>query len=221
MNNKYSQFLYVYYRDWAEKAYNEICLDLPFVTNNEDLLRHIEKNRDLKYIFFVGWSDLIGDEIINSYSCFCVHPSMLPLYRGGSPIQNQIIDGILDSGVTLFKMNNKIDAGPIFMQKFLSLRGTLDEIFTRISFISADLIRSFILKIEIGETVFLNDQDDEKATLYKRRKPSQSEIKVEEIENSSALQLYNKIRSLDDPYPNAYIKCADGRKLILKKVSIG
>lgn len=221
MNNKYSQFLYVYYRDWAENAYNEICLDLPFVTNNEDLLKYIKKNKNLKYIFFVGWSDLIGDEIINNYSCFCVHPSMLPLYRGGSPIQNQIIDGILDSGVTLFKMNNKIDAGPIFMQKFLSLRGSLDEIFTRISFISADLIRSFILKIEIGETIFLTDQDDEKGTLYKRRKPSQSEIKLEEIENSSALQLYNKIRSLDDPYPNAYIKCADGRKLIFKKVSIG
>jgi methionyl-tRNA formyltransferase len=220
MNNKYSQFLYVYYRDWAEKAYFEICLNLPFVTNNEDLLKYIEFNKDLKYIFFVGWSDLIGEEIINSYSCFCVHPSMLPLYRGGSPIQNQIIDGILDSGLTLFKMNSKIDSGPIFMQKFLSLRGTLDEIFTRISLLSADLIRNFILKIESEETFFLIDQDEEKATFCKRRKPSQSEITIEEIENTSALQLYNKIRSLDDPYPNAYIKCADGSKLILKKVSI-
>lgn len=221
MNNKYSKFLYVYYRDWAEKAYNEICLNLPFVTNNQELLDYIETNKELKYIFFVGWSDLIGDEILNNFSCFCVHPSMLPLYRGGSPIQNQIIDGVLDSGVTLFKMNNKIDAGPVYAQKFLSLRGTLDEIFIRISFTSADLIRNFIMKIENGESASLVEQDEEKATLFKRRKPSQSEIKLDEFQNSTALQLYNKIRSLDDPYPNAYIKCADGSKLILKKVSIG
>ena len=46
-----------------------------------------------------------------------LHPSPLPKYRGGSPIQNQIINGESKSAVTLFKINNKIDQGDIIYQK--------------------------------------------------------------------------------------------------------
>jgi len=215
------KFLFVGYRDWALRAHYELNLSIAMVTSNDQLNEQINLNKELKYIFFVGWSNIIEETVINKYECFCIHPSSLPFYRGGSPIQNQIIDGILDSSVTLFKMNNKLDAGPIFSQKYLSLRGSLEDIFNRISFLTADLIRTFILKIESGQMFTLIDQDEELATLFKRRKPSQSEIKLDDFENFTALQLYNKIRSLDDPYPNAFIKCADGSKLILKKVALG
>lgn len=214
------KYLFVGYREWAIRAYKELNLTIPIVTTIDQLNEQLNLNKDLKYVFFVGWSNIIEESIIETFECFCIHPSSLPLYRGGSPIQNQIIDGVLDSSVTLFKMNDRLDAGPIFAQKYLSLRGSLEEIFNRISFITADLIRTFILKIDSGIMYTLIMQDEEKATFYKRRKPSQSEITLDEFENSTALQLYNKIRSLDDPYPNAFIKCADGRKLILKKVSI-
>jgi methionyl-tRNA formyltransferase len=218
MNIELSKFLYVSYRDWADKTYFETFLNIPRVKTNFDLMNYIKNNVSLEYIFFIGWSELISEEILKDYTCFCVHPSLLPLYRGGSPIQNQIIDGVLDSGVTLFKMNNKIDAGPIFAQKYLSLRGTLDEIFNRLSFISADMVRDLILKINNNEIIQLIEQDEKKATFYKRRTPIQSEVKIEEIETSTSVQLYNKIRSLGDPYPNAYIMCANGSKLILKSV---
>jgi methionyl-tRNA formyltransferase len=154
---------------------------------------------------------------LQRYQCFCIHPSMLPLYRGGSPIQNQIIDGIIDSGVTMFKMSDEIDAGPIFHQKYLSLKGSLDEIFLRIAFITADLIRTFILKVENQEPIELFTQNEEEAFFVRRRKPGQSEITIDDISKSTALQLYNKIRSLDDPYPNCFITCGDGSKLFIKK----
>jgi len=48
-------------------------------------------------------------ELIDEYDCYCIHPSDLPKYRGGSPIQNQIIDGVKDSAVTLFKMDYDLD----------------------------------------------------------------------------------------------------------------
>jgi methionyl-tRNA formyltransferase len=215
-----NKYLFVSYREWALKAYHEISFDIPFVKSTDELITFLNGNNDVKFIFFVGWSEIIKEDILNKYSCFCIHPSMLPLYRGGSPIQNQILDGILDSGVTLFKMNNKIDAGPIFSQKYLSLRGSLSDIFNRISYNTADLIRSFICDFESSGVLELTEQDESKATLFKRRKPSQSEITLEELKNSTAIEIYNKIRSLDDPYPNAYIQCKDGKKLLLKKVSI-
>ncbi|GIS10295.1 MAG: hypothetical protein CM15mP114_10770 [Alphaproteobacteria bacterium] len=60
-----------------------------------------------------------------------LHPSDLPKYRGGSPIQNQILNGILDSKVTI-KPLMKMDAGPILVQRPLSLRGEMSEILGRI-----------------------------------------------------------------------------------------
>ena len=56
--------------------------------------------------------------------------------------------------------------------------------------------------------------------IYKRRKPSQSEITLDEIKTKKANYLYNKIRMLQDPYPNAFIKTIDGKKLTIQKASI-
>ena len=59
------------------------------------------------------------------------------------------------------------------------------------------------------------DQDHSLATTYKRREPKDSEISTEEIMTKSANYLHNKIRMLQDPYPNAFIRTADGKKLYL------
>lgn len=214
------EFLYVSYREWAFNSYLESGLQMHHVKTTEELLTYLHTNKKVKYIFFVGWSELIPEKLVNNYCCLCIHPSMLPLYRGGSPIQNQIIDGVLDSGVTLFKMDNSIDTGPIFSQMHLSLRGSLDDIFQRITFITAQLIRQFVQIVFTSKEVNFTVQNDDNATYFKRRKPSQSEITLADLQTLSSEQLYNKIRSLDDPYPNAYIKCRDGKKLFIKKVSV-
>lgn len=214
------EFLYVSYREWALNSYVETGLQMQNVKTTEELLTYLHTCEKVKYIFFVGWSELIPEEIVNEYCCLCIHPSMLPLYRGGSPIQNQIIDGVLDSGVSLFKMDNGIDTGPLFSQIHLSLRGSLDDIFQRITFITAQLIRKFVQTVLAGEEVNFTVQNDDIATYFKRRKPDQSEITLEDLQTLSSEQLYNKIRSLDDPYPNAYIKCGDGKKLFIKKACV-
>ena len=61
------------------------------------------------------------EKIIKEYYSVMLHPSSLPKYRGGSPIQNQIINGEKISAVTLFKMNEKIDQGDIIFQKEIEL----------------------------------------------------------------------------------------------------
>ena len=84
-------------------------------------------------IFFPDWSWIIPNEIISNYKCICFHESNLPKFRGGSPIQNQIIRGITKTKTTAFIMNEKIDAGDIILQKNLSLEGSIQEIFSRMS----------------------------------------------------------------------------------------
>jgi methionyl-tRNA formyltransferase len=217
---KSSRFLYIAYRDWAIKVYSEFEKDMPIAQTTTELLEHISYNHELEYLFFVGWSEVVPSQILKKFICLCIHPSMLPLYRGGSPLQNQIIDGVVDSGVTLFKLSERIDAGPIYSQKYLSLRGSLSEIFIEISVIASEQIKKFIHQVYNQESINFYEQNEKKATFYKRRRPEQSEISMKEIENSTALQLHNKIRALEDPYPNAFILCSDGRRLYLKQSEI-
>jgi methionyl-tRNA formyltransferase len=208
------------YRGWALNIYEKLQNKFPdykflmqLSKNDYSEILLMQFKPDL--ILFYGWSDIIASRLIKSCKCLMLHPSPLPKYRGGSPIQNQIINGDIHSAVTIFLMDEGIDTGPVTRQKYLSLEGTLDEIFKRIEFIGFDLTRDIFFR---GLNV--KDQDSEAATYCLRRTPEQSEITVEELETHTAEYLYNKIRMLQDPYPNPFIKTIDGKKLIIKSSQI-
>ena len=62
-----------------------------------------------KIIFFIHWSKIIPKKIYNNYLCIQFHSSDLPKYRGGSPIQHQILDGLKKTKITptfIFIKNN-------------------------------------------------------------------------------------------------------------------
>jgi len=107
-------------------------------------------------------------------------------------------------------MTDELDAGDIVGQKELSLAGALDEIFKRIEDAGVELTLHLL---EHGMTRI--SQDHTAATFCKRRLPSDSEITAEELTTKPAVYLYNKIRMLADPYPNAFIRTADGKKLMI------
>jgi len=165
------------------------------------------KRKKPEIIFFPDWSWIIPNEIISNYKCICFHESNLPKFRGGSPIQNQIIRGVTKTKTTAFIMNEKIDAGDIILQKNLSLEGSIQEIFSRMS----ENDYSLILKIMNGR--YKRKKQSGKPTTYSRRKPKESELKSL---NHSIRYLYNFIRMLEDPYPNAFIRIGK-QKLIFKK----
>ena len=165
------------------------------------------KRKKPEIIFFPDWSWIIPNEIISNYKCICFHESNLPKFRGGSPIQNQIIRGVTKTKTTAFIMNEKIDAGDIILQKNLSLEGSIQEIFSRMS----ENDYSLILKIINGK--YKRRKQSGKPTTYSRRKPKESELKSL---NHSVNYLYNFIRMLEDPYPNAFIRI-EKQKPIFKK----
>ncbi|SVE63951.1 uncharacterized protein METZ01_LOCUS516805, partial [marine metagenome] len=72
------------------------------IRRKEDYSEEFVKTLNPDIILFYGWSWIISETIVNTYKCIMLHPSKLPKYRGGSPIQNQIIDGEIESAVTLF-----------------------------------------------------------------------------------------------------------------------
>ena len=187
-----------------KKKYKNFIL----VNGKDNLTLPKIKKINPQFIFFPDWSWIVPNEIIKNYQCICIHESNLPKFRGGSPLQNQIIRGIKKTKSTAFLMNDKLDAGKILLKKDLSLDGTLDEIFQRMEKNNYDLI----IKIIQGKFKLLSQKG--KPTFYNRRKPSQSELKNL---NHSKLYLHDFIRMLADPYPNAFIKI--GKKKIVFKSS--
>jgi|TARA_B100001964_G_scaffold169000_1_gene185772 methionyl-tRNA formyltransferase len=203
-------YLFCAYRDWALKLFQKLKKKYPdmyLLSSPKKLTINYLKRKKPEIIFFPDWSWIIPNEIISNYKCICFHESNLPKFRGGSPIQNQIIRGITKTKTTAFIMNEKIDAGDIILQKDLSLEGSIQEIFSRMS----ENDYSLILKIMNGK--YKRRKQSGKPTTYSRRKPKESELKSL---NHSVNYLYNFIRMLEDPYPNAFIRIGK-QKLIFKK----
>lgn len=215
------------YRDWFIKIHSDLINDdelnknFNFLTcKDTDELNKIINEQKIDYIFFLGWSWIIKNDILDKYTCICLHPSKLPLYRGGSPIQHQIINGEKTSAVTFFIMDEKIDHGPIVWTKEFSLEGSLNDIFNRIANIGSVGMNEILNFINSNNRLEAKEQNHSESTYFKRRTPNQSEIKIEDLQNQTAEQLYNKIRALQDPYPNAYILCKDGTKLYIQQANI-
>jgi methionyl-tRNA formyltransferase len=202
------------YRDWALEVYESLIFtnyQVELISSKEQFDSKYKEFKEDDVVFFIGWSWILPNDIVSKYNCICLHPSPLPKYRGGSPLQHQIINGEKESAVTFFRMTNKLDAGPILYQQKFSLDGDLININTRIKDLAIEGILN-ILSQSYKEII----QDESKSTFYRRRKPEESEITISDFQTNSAKQLHDKIRCLQDPYPNAFIICGDGKKLYIQ-----
>ena len=216
------EILFCGYRDWAIRIYDALSrsfkgkLNLVLIKTQEEFEKTITA-RHPGLIFFVGWSWIIDASTVSTHHCICLHPSPLPKYRGGSPLQHQIINGEPESAVSLFEMNASIDKGPLVWQESFSLDGDLNDLLERMTTLGIKGIQDILESFIATGTYPRKAQDESKATTYKRRTPDQSEIAVSDFAACTAKQLHDKIRALQDPYPNAFIVCKDGTKLYLQK----
>ncbi|MDP3766149.1 MAG: formyltransferase family protein [Nanoarchaeota archaeon] len=177
------------------------------------------KSKKPSYILFYGWSWFVPKSVLEIAPCICLHPSPLPKYRGGSPLQHQIINGEKKSAVTLFFMTERLDDGDILSQESFLLNGDLNDILIRIADIGAESTIKVLDRLQKGEK-FAKPQDNTAATLYKRRTPEQSEIKLEDFKTKTAQQLHDFVRALQDPYPNAFVVCKNGTRLYILKTKV-
>lgn len=207
------------YRKWALDIINNVKQ----LTNHNFMIikspKELDYNKIKKfnpnYILFYGWSWYINKKYRNLCTNVVLHNAPLPKYRGGSPIQHQILNNEKISAVTLFIPDDGIDTGDILLQEEFSLEGNLYDIFNRITYVGIKLT----LKLLRNEFK-IKKQDDSESSYYKRRTPDMSELKLDDFKNKTSIELYNFIRMLQYPYPNAYYVCKDGKRLYFKGVEI-
>ncbi|RKN82771.1 GNAT family N-acetyltransferase [Ulvibacterium marinum] len=167
------------------------------IDRKDFLLQNLEKIKP-HTVFIPHWSYIIPQEIFTKYECIVFHMTDLPYGRGGSPLQNLIVQGKKSTKISALKVVQEIDAGPIFLKKKMNLLGTAEEIFIRANTIVENMIFEIIAH-------GLQPKDQQGVPFFfKRRTPEMSKIdtKLDTIE-----ALYDQIRMLDaDGYPNAYLE---------------
>lgn len=110
------------------------------------------KSYDCDLMCVVSYGQILNDKLINltRLGCVNIHASLLPRWRGASPIQATILSGDLKSGVTIQKMVLELDAGDVLYSKELLLPDdvTAPWLFKKLSYMGAESFLDFIKKVE-------------------------------------------------------------------------
>lgn len=168
-------------------------------------------------ILIMGWYYMVPKKIreLAKYGAWGIHASLLPNYAGGAPLVWAIINGEKETGVTLFKLDDGVDDGDIIHQEKISILETdsIKEVYDKVITISKEILLHALLNIS---SIKFIPQDKTKIKIYPQRKPDDGEINL----NNSAKALYDFIRAQSSPYPGAFIRTIDGKKLIIEKARI-
>lgn len=129
-----------------------------------------------------------------------IHPSLLPKYRGPSPIQTAILNGDTKTGVTIMKVTLEMDAGPIMLQAEAPIHpeDTSLSLTNRLAQLGATLLDKALTLLETGEASF-TPQDDSQATYCKLFEKSDGLIQW----NKPAAAIHNLVRAAI-PWPVAF-----------------
>ena len=109
--------------------------------------------------------------------CFCIHPSLLPRYRGASPIQEAILQGDEVTGTSIFLVEEKMDAGPILAQKRLTVAetDTTVDLLEKLFYLGAEMVGPAIDSY-ISSSLLPVPQDHSQATFTKLLKKNDGAI---------------------------------------------
>jgi methionyl-tRNA formyltransferase len=200
MDSSNSTYIVAGTKPWNQRVFDEVISHFPgkwvYVPEKEQLTVDFVKQIKPLYIFFLHWSWLVPEEIINNYECVCFHMADVPYGRGGSPLQNLILRGYQQTKLSALRMTHEFDAGPVYLKEDLGLAGSAEEIYIRATYLSAEMIGRII-----GEETLPVPQSGQ-VVIFKRRTPAQSSIS----EISSLQNLHDFIRMLDaEGYPKAFL----------------
>ena len=116
----------------------------------------------------------------------------------------------------IVQLTHNLDEGDIYGKCELSLMGdSMSEIFKNLEFKTVSLVNKFF---DAYPNVEIRKQKKIDLKTLNRRKASDSKIDFEDFNEENLLNLYNKIRCLTDPYPNAFIEDKKGNKLFFESI---
>lgn len=172
-------------------------------------------NSDLMVV--MAYAQLIPKEILEipHYGCVNVHASLLPKYRGASCVQAAILNGDKEIGVTIMKMDEKLDTGPILYQEKIKIgaNNTAGELYNKLSDLGVKILISTIKSYINGELKPIK-QNNSKSSYAPILKKADGKINWQ----NNALYLERFVRAMH-PWPSAWTKIKNDSQEILVKIT--
>lgn len=192
------------------KAYaqkHDLQVFTPTNLKDNDLHLQLEALKPDLFVVF-SYGKIIPGAIlpIPTYGALNVHPSLLPKYRGPSPVQSQILAGETKTGVTIIKMNKNVDAGPIVAQETMDMPAdaTFESLIEVLSNLGAKLLNNCILDYTNGKINLVN-QDENAMSFTKIIKKDDGYLSQDQLSSIDPLQFNRMVRAYH-PWPGVWTK---------------
>lgn len=157
-----------------------------------------------------SFGSILGRELLSlpKSGSLNIHPSLLPKYRGAAPIHRAVLAGEGRTGVTIIRMDERLDAGDIILQREVKIEDadTSETLSDKLVPIAAELLAEAMRLVETGRAGFIK-QDEDKATFAPKLKKEDGLI----CWHSSVRAILNQIRAMK-PWPGTYC-IVDGKVL--------
>ena len=193
-------------KELAQK--HDLAVFQPYSLKDEEVVASVLQ-QECDFIVVAAYGQILPKAVLEHAPCINLHASILPKYRGASPIQQAILNGDTKTGVTAMLMDEGLDTGDIIKIEECEIDKDemVEELFEKLTHIAADLTLDVLKNFSAYTLV---PQNDEEASYCKK-------ITKEDglVEFDDALTLYNKYRAFT-PWPGVYL--ASGLKL--KKIKL-
>ncbi|SFV66725.1 Methionyl-tRNA formyltransferase [hydrothermal vent metagenome] len=158
---------------------------------SEEGIEEAIQNQNPDYIIVAAFGQILPKSILDIAPCINLHASLLPQYRGASPVQQSLLNGDEKTGVTSMLMEAGLDTGPMLekiefiIPKEMRLFALMEQLTRDACMLTLSTVRNF-------EKITPEPQDESQASLCKKIKKSDGEIAFED-----AGIIYNKYRAFE------------------------
>ncbi|MGC9372360.1 MAG: methionyl-tRNA formyltransferase [Thermovirgaceae bacterium] len=171
--------------------------------NKDDVLLERFRENPPQVMLVVDFGQIVAEPYLSldPPGCLNIHPSLLPEYRGAAPVQRAILNGDVTTGITLFRLVRRMDAGPIALQERVSIpaNATSGEMLDLMAHRGSQIFLH-VLKLYEEGTLEFSQQPHDKATFAPKIDKWETELSWE----WNARYVHNAVRAMN-PAPGAYI----------------
>lgn len=168
-------------------------------TNFRELIEDLEPD----IFVVVSYGHIIPKSLLNvaKYGAVNIHGSLLPKYRGASPIQQALLQGDTTTGITIMKLSEKMDEGPVIFLKRMPIEenDTFETLYKKLAILGGEFIVPAMLDY-IDETLQPIPQDHSRATYCEKIEKNDGLI---DWENMTAQEIHNRVRAFT-PWPGCF-----------------
>lgn len=161
------------------------------------------KAQNPDFIIVAAFGQLLPKSVLEIAPCINLHASLLPQYRGASPVQQSLLNGDKVTGVTSMLMEEGLDTGPMLEKIAFNIPEDM-RLYALMEQLTQDACMLTLSTIRNYENISPRQQDDTAATLCKKIKKSDGEVDFK-----NAAVMYNKYRAFEG-WPGIFM--ADGTK---------